>query len=268
MLIRTWLTLAFTSAILLSSSASARKTDTGFLDRTITVAGESYRYQVYLPQAFDKHKAWPVILFLHGYGERGDDGLFQTDVGIGHAIRKSADRWPFIIVMPQCRAEDHTVWPDPAMESQAMAALDASLKEFHGDRTRVYLTGISMGGFGTWDLAAKYPTRFAAFVPICGGIRAHPALPVLHVTLAADAKITDPYAETAKRIGKTPVWIFHGADDPSVPVEESRKMAAALKAAGGNVKYTEYPGTGHPSWVKAYAEPGLTDWLLAQHLHP
>ena len=86
-----------------------------------------------------------------------------------------------------------------------------------------------------------------------------------------DPTVSDPYAETAKRIGKTPVWIFHGADDPAVPVEESRKMAAALQAAGGNVKYTEYPGTGHDSWDKAYAEPELMEWLLAQHLaisHP
>jgi len=125
-----------------------------------------------------------------------------------------------------------------------------------------------MGGYGTWDLAVKYPKRFAAYVVICGGLRGPDRFPELHVSLVDDAKIADPYAETARRVGKTPVWIFHGADDPAVPVEESRKMADALKAAGGSVDYTEYPGVGHQSWLKAYAEPELVPWLLKQKLNP
>ncbi len=268
MITNSWLVFVLTSSILMASSSLARTKETGFLDRTVSVSGETYRYQVFVPSNFDKSKKWPVILFLHGYGERGETGLLQTDVGIAHAIRKFTGTFPFIVVMPQCRSADHTVWPDPPMENQALAALDASIKEFHGDRSRVYLTGLSMGGYGTWDMAAKYPNRFAAYVVICGGIRGPAALPALHVALADDPKVADPYAETAKRIGKTPVWIFHGANDPAVPVEESVKMAAALQAAGGNVKFTEYAGIGHESWDKAYAEPGLFDWMLAQRLNP
>jgi predicted peptidase len=260
------LAVAILAAVLAGAvPAAARKAETGFLDRTVTVQGITYRYQVYVPQTWTKQQKWPVILFLHGYGERGDNGLRQTDVGLAHAIRVSPKPLPFVIVMPQCLSGQH-LWVEPAMEEQALAALDQSIREFNGDRARVYLTGLSMGGYGTWDMAARYAGRFAAYVPICGGIKAPPTGPSLHVSLIDDPKVTDPYAEMARRIGKTPVWICHGADDPIVPVEEARKMAEALKAAGGNVKYTEYPGTGHNSWDKAYAEPELFPWLLEQRL--
>jgi len=152
------------------------------------------------------------------------------------------------------------------MQSQALAALDRAIKEFHGDVRRLYLSGLSMGGYGTWDMAAKYPHRFAAFVVICGGIAPPKMYPQMGGSLAKDPKVADPYAETARLIGSTPVWIFHGGADPVVPVEESRKMYAALQAAHGNVKYTEYRGVGHESWLKAYAEPDLTTWLSQQHL--
>ena len=156
------------SSILLSlcllTTVFAHKQETGFLDRTIAVDGVTYRYQVFLPNNWNKRQKWPVVLFLHGYGERGDNGLLQTDVGLGHAIRNYKGELPFIVVMPQCRADKPTtVWTnDPAMEKQALAALDSSMHEFHGDPDRVYLTGLSMGGYATWDLAAKYPHRFAA----------------------------------------------------------------------------------------------------------
>ncbi|PYV59612.1 MAG: hypothetical protein DMG91_00760 [Acidobacteria bacterium] len=242
--------------------AFAGRAQTGFLNRTVMEAGEEYRYQVYVPADWNDHKKWPVILFLHGAGERGDDGLLQSDVGLGHAIRKNAAAFPFIVVMPQCRKGK--VWTQPDMEAQALGALDRSIKEFHGDRERVYLTGLSMGGFGTWDLAAKYPGRFAAYVVICGGISPLPQLPEIAVSLAKEHKVADPYAETARLVGKTPVWIFHGDADPAVPVEESRKMKAALEAAHANVRYTEYAGVGHESWDNAYAEPDLVPWLLQQ----
>lgn len=242
--------------------AFAGRAQTGFLNRAVMEAGEEYRYQVYVPADWNDHKQWPVILFLHGAGERGDDGLLQSDVGLGHAIRKNAAAFPFIVVMPQCRKGK--VWTQPDMEAQALEALDRSIKEFHGDRERVYLTGLSMGGFGTWDLAAKYPGRFAAYVVICGGISPLPQLPEIAVALAKEHKVADPYAETVRLVGKTPVWIFHGDADPAVPVEESRKMKAALEAAHANVRYTEYAGVGHESWDNAYAEPDLVPWLLQQ----
>jgi predicted peptidase len=248
-----------------SLPATARTPDTGFLDRTVAISGTTYRYQVFVPNNWTKKQKWPVILFLHGYGERGETGLPQTDEGIGHAIRLSKDPVPFIVVMPQCLAGTH-LWAEDAMEAQALAALEQSIKEFNGDRDRVYLTGLSMGGFATWDLAAKYPGKFAAYVPICGGVRGPKDYPQIGGSLGRDPKVADPYAETAKRIAKTPVWIFHGGADDTVPVEESRKMAEALKAAGANYKYTEYPGVGHNSWDKAYAEPELVPWLLGQRL--
>jgi predicted peptidase len=181
---------------------------------------------------------------------------------MGHAIRMSQKSIPFVVVMPQCLAGAH-LWTEDAMEAQALAALDQSIKEFNGDRDRVYLTGLSMGGYASWDIAAKHPGKFAAYVPVCGGVRGLEGHPEIVGELGRDPKVVDPYAETARRIGKTPVWIFHGDADDSVPVEESRKMAEDLKAAGANYKYTEYPGVGHNSWDKAYSEPELVPWLLA-----
>jgi len=244
--------------------AFGRRSETGFLNRIVSVNGESYRYQVYVPADFNPKQKWPIILFLHGVGQRGDDGLQQTDIGIAHAIRLNPSRFPVIVVMPQCRSDAR--WIDTRMQARALAALEQVTKEFHGDRTRTYLTGLSMGGFGTWDMSARYPGKFAAYVPICGGIHGPPKVPEARVNLAADPNIADPYAETAKRIGQTPVWIFHGSADDTVPVEESRKMAEALREAHGNVRYTEYPDTKHNSWDKAYAEPELMPWLLAQKL--
>ena len=249
---------------LLTQPGFARRHETGFLDRTISLGGESYRYQVFVPQNFNSRKKWPVMLFLHGVGERGDDGLQQTDIGIAHAIRKDASRFPFIVVIPQCRKEKRWIHPD--MQTQALGALEQSIKEFHGDRNHLYLTGLSMGGYGTWEMTAKYPGKFAAYVPICGGIFGPAKVPDARVSLAGDPNVRDPYAETARRIGSTAIWIFHGGADDTVPVEESRKMAAALRAAKANVRYTEYPGVGHNAWDKAYAEPELIPWLLAQPL--
>ncbi len=236
---------------------SARPHETGFLNRKVTVQGTDYRYVVYVPGNWDRHTKWPVILFLHGSGERGDDGLIQSEVGLGGAIRRHIERYPAVVVMPQCR--DKVWWDDPAMESQALAALDAALKEFNGDSSRVYLTGLSMGGYGTWSIAAGHPGKFAALVAVCGGIRRPGSRPL-------PEGAADPYAETAKKIGSTPVWLFHGMANPAVPIDESRKMAAAFNANGASVKFTEYEGVAHNSWDKAYSEANLPTWLFAQKL--
>ena len=254
--------IAIVIAIL--GSAWARQRDTGFLNRTIILSSVSYRYQVFVPADWNKHQKWPVLLFLHGYGERGSDGMLSTEIGIGRAIRRHADRFNLLVVIPQCPST--TVWTTKDMEDLAMAALEHTVREFKGDRERLYLTGLSMGGYATWDMAVRYPGEFAAFVPICGGIQPGKHIPELRSSLIDDPKVSDPFTETARRIGKTPVWIFHGAEDDSVPVEESRKMAAALQAAGANFKYTEYPGVGHNSWDNAYSEPEFVPWLVAQRL--
>jgi len=247
---------AVVAASLMAAPAEARKTETGFLDRTVTVAGTEYKYQVFVPDNWTKKTKWPVILFLHGAGERGDDGLIQTEVGIGTAVRRYRDRFPAVIVMPQCRK--NVWWAESNMADVAMAALAQAQKEFHGDPVRTYLTGLSMGGYGTWYLAGKYPGKFAAIVPICGGI----LVPDMARQQSADDNA--PYTEAARKIGKTPVWIFHGGDDPVVPVTESRRMNDAMKALGGEVHYTEYPGVGHNSWEKAYAETQLFTWIVSK----
>jgi predicted peptidase len=243
----------------LAAPARAKIPETGFLDRTVTLAGTKYKYQVFVPDNWTPSKKWPVILFLHGVGERGDDGLAQTDIGMGSAIRMNRSRFPAVVVMPQCR--NNVWWTDPPMDDVAMAALAQTEKEFQGDPRRIYLTGLSMGGYGTWHLAAKYPGKFAALAPVCGGIL---RLEEVRVHPSQDKK---PYTDSAKKIGgNTPVWIFHGAMDDTVPVTESRRMAEAMKALGGETRYTEYPGVGHDSWDKAHAEPELFTWMLSKTL--
>ena len=128
-----------------------------------------HRYVVYLPDGWNRQQTWPVILFLHGSGERGSEGMDETQIGLPQAIRLHPERWPFVVVMPQVPFSHHH-WTDPDMMAMAMAALDAEVKEFHGDRDRVYLTGLSLGGYGTWEIAKAYPHRFAALVPVCGGV--------------------------------------------------------------------------------------------------
>jgi predicted peptidase len=239
--------------------ARAKIQETGFLDRTVTVANAKYKYQVFVPDNWTPNKKWPVILFLHGAGESGDDGLLQTAVGIAAAIRMNRNRFSAIVVMPQCRKD--VWWIDSPMDDVAMAALAQAEKEFQGDPRRTYLTGLSMGGYGTWHLAAKFPRKFAALVPVCGGIL-RPELARVH-----SPQDTKPYTDAVNKIGgNTPVWIFHGAMDDTVPVTESRRMAEAMKALGGEVRYTEYPGVGHNSWGKAYAEPDLITWMLSKTL--
>lgn len=245
---------------------NAKKHDTGFLDREVTVQGVNYKYQVFVPEDWTPHQKWPVILFLHGAGERGEDGIQETDVGIGTAIRTNRSDINAIVIIPQCRKSSW--WALPPMDELAMAALRESTKEFHGDPQRTYLTGISMGGFGAWHLAEKHPGMFAAMVVICGGIR--PPLAAQNA-VSGLANATPPdspksYSSAAAHIGKTPVWIFHGAADSVVPVTESQRMNEAMKQVGAEVHYTEYPGVGHASWDRAFDDPKLFPWLFSKSL--
>jgi predicted peptidase len=254
----------FFALLFLSLSASLvdAKTETGFLNRTLKIGATTHRYQVYVPADWNAKKKTPIILFLHGAGERGDDGVIQTEVGIGGAVRRHADRAQAVVVFPQCLK--NRWWSEPEMQAVALTALDQSIKEFNGDAERIYLTGISMGGYGTWAIASEHPNRFAAIAPVCGGVKVPEAI-------AKQLKLTnpqsdDPYTPVAQKVGKTPVWIFHGGADAVVPVTESRRMNEALKAAGGNVKYTEYEGVNHNSWDRAYNEGEFFTWLLSQRL--
>ena len=249
--------------LLMSACATSPAPSTGsFVQRTLELDGRTHAYQVFVPAGRRSRDGTPVILFLHGSGERGDDGDKPTRVGLGPYLRQHADDFPALVVFPQ--AAEGTEWSDGA--PIALAALEAATREFGGDRERTYLTGISMGGYGTWELALAEPGRFAALVPVCGGMTPpYPGRPTLRVYAVADA--ADPYAATAQRLHAIPTWLFHGARDDLVRPEQSRRMVAALEAAGArDVRYTEFPGANHNSWDPAYATPALWDWLFAQRL--
>ncbi|HEY0592284.1 MAG TPA: prolyl oligopeptidase family serine peptidase, partial [Thermoanaerobaculia bacterium] len=210
----------------------------------------------------DPARAWPAILFLHGAGERGDDGLLQTEVGLPSAIRRNPERWPAIVVIPQ--APNGRQWAGDA-ERIALAALDAAEREFRIDRDRVYLTGLSMGGAGTWSLAAQNPARFAAAVPVCGWIVPMKERPEWARDISSSGfDPSDPYGSAARILRGSPIWIWHGAEDQSVPVAESRRMSEALEKAGGTVRYSELANVGHNAWDPAYQSEELPRWLFAQ----
>jgi poly(3-hydroxybutyrate) depolymerase len=237
--------------------AHARQQDTGFLNRTITVDGALHHYVVYLPMDYTPKRLWPVILFLHGSGERGSDGLDETQVGLPNALRSHYERWPFIVVMPQVPYSHHH-WTDPEIMDMAMAALNAEIKEFHGDPQRVYLTGMSLGGYGVWEIAKNYPGKFAAIAPVCGGIYWSYAPQRWH-----QPELVPQYV---KAVGRTPVWLFHGANDPVVSPAQSQIMYSALSTAGGNVRFWEYANQQHNAWDRAYVDPELPQWFLAHRL--
>lgn len=226
------------SFALFAFALSAQAAETGFIDKVHTDAdGKTAKYVVFVPKDYDGKKEYPVILFLHGSGETGTDGKKQVGTGIGTAIKKMPD-FGFITILPQSHKRTWQAGSDDA--NRALAMLETTQKEYKTDSKRIYLTGLSMGGYGTWSLAAKYPEKWAAIVPICGG--GNPA--------------------DAAKFKDIPCWNFHGDDDKAVKVEKSREMIKALKDAGGHPEYTEYPGVGHNSWDKAYATKELYPWLL------
>ena len=243
----------------LATPLAAQRVETGFLDRSITVAGRVYHYQVYVPAEYAAKSSWPAILFLHGAGERGSDGLIQTAVGLGAAIRQNATRYPAIAVFPQAPPDSQWVGTPADM---AVAALQQTMREFHVDPSRVYLTGLSMGGHGTWYVAYRHPELFAAIVPICGWVRDFPQFRGSVPVVPGDSVSIMP--NLVQRLGKVPIWIFHGEVDQVVNVNGSREPAAALKAASADVRYSELLGLNHNSWDAAYASDEFTRWLFAQ----
>ncbi|MEO7715423.1 MAG: PHB depolymerase family esterase [Capsulimonas sp.] len=233
-----------------------------FADRTVTIGDEIYKYQVFIPKHWDKKKKTPVILFLHGAGERGTDGALQTKNGVRLLIAQDADKFPAVIVCPQLRPEMR--WTQPAMQDLALKTLDAAIVEFNGDPRQIYLTGLSLGGYGTWELARKYPKRWAAIAPVCGGVVYPPSInAAIEETTAAEK---DPYFAMAQALPGMPIWDFHGQADTTIPVSESRQLVGVFLAHKADIRYSEYPGVGHSSWDNAYAEPGLLPWLLSHKL--
>lgn len=210
------------------------------LTRTVTL-----EYLLFLPKGAeaDAQKKWPLLLFLHGAGERGSD-IWRVAVHGPPKIVRDRPDFPFIVVSPQCPAGQR--WSD----DDVLALLDDVLERYPVDRQRVYLTGLSMGGYGTWSLGLAHPERFAAIVPICGG--GDP----LKILLASPDKV--PALRTL------PVWAFHGAKDPVVKLVESERMVEALRKIGARqVELTVYPEAQHDSWTETYANPKLYDWLLS-----
>ena len=209
----------------------------GFASKFINVNGEDIRYAVYVPWVYDDQKAIPMIVFLNGMGECGTDGLKQLGVGLGTAVILDAERWPFIILFPQKQKHD-IEWED--QEDMVMAVLDSAKQEYNIDESRIYLTGISQGGHGTWAIAARHADIFAAIAPVCGW---------------GDE-------EMAQALVEMPTWIFHGEDDSVIPLSESIDMHEFMKSAGGSPELTTYPGVDHNSWDNAYRNENLADWFL------
>lgn len=227
------------STALSAAPAFKAPAERGFLSRTVTVGGKDMKYVVYVPLSYDPAKPMPSIIFLNGAGECGTDGWREV-YHFGSAIMLAAEKWPFIIMFPQ-KQDVKTAWEDE--ESMVMWVLSKTKAEFNIDEKRLYLTGLSQGGHGTWTIAAKHPDMFAAIAPICGW---------------ADE-------DTAKKVAKLPIWTFHGDQDQAVKLEASQNMQKWIEAAGGECKLTVYPGVGHNSWDNAYRNEELGAWFLEHH---
>jgi len=231
-----------------------------FEERSVTYTGgdydqEEFKFRIMQPESVEPGQSYPLVFFLHGAGERGNDNqkqlLYLPEQMAQDEFRK---KFPCYLVAPQCRPGKWWVElkhirlaPPPGEASHqlevAIRILEEVLQNDSIDPQRVYLTGLSMGGFASWQLAARHPEWFAAVVPICGG---------------GDVQM-------ASRFVGVPLWVFHGDADPVVPVKLSREMVEAIQAAGGELKYSELPGVGHDSWTPAYRDPeGVLPWMFTQ----
>lgn len=229
----------------------------GFEECTFEKDGQTMPYLLMKPLDYDSSKTYPLLLFLHGAGSRGHDNK-NTAAHIDSLLLADSNRiaFPAFVLVPQCDTGYRWVETDwtllshtqPTAPSRYMTMLISLLDKVENqlpiDKRRLYVTGLSMGGFGTWDLIARFPNRFAAAAPVCGG---------------ADVK-------TASKIAHIPIWCFHGSDDRLVKPSRSRDMVEALKKVKGNIKYNEYKGVGHGSWKPAYREPDFLSWLFSHQL--
>ena len=252
----TWLAMACLCGV---TTLPVHAEQGAFAPRHVQVEGRDVAYQVFVPKGWSPDREWPVVLFLHGSGERGSDNEAQLKQGLPPWLATHGDDFPAIVVAPQ--APDDTIW-DGAQERTALAAMEDSVAAYHGDRSRLYVTGLSMGGYGAWQFAVDHPGLFAAAAVICGAIRAPDDMPELVVHGAPEG--SNPYQWVAERLKPMPVWIFHGEVDDQVSPIEARNMYAALLKAGDDVRFTQFPGVNHGSWGPAYATAGLWPWMFAQ----
>lgn len=203
-----------------------------------------YDYLLYLPPSYheDPNKNWPLVLFLHGAGERGQDLTMLPRQGLPKLIEDGQD-FPFILVSPQCH--ENSFWP---YEVEPLTIfLQNVIEEYQVDIERIYLTGLSMGGFGSWHLGEAHPRVFAAIAPICGG-----AAPMIG------------FPERIRVLKDVPIWAFHGSKDEVVPIQMSQALVEELRECGSDVRFTTYEGVGHDAWTETYNNPELYTWMLAQ----
>lgn len=223
---------------------------TGFLSRTYKDETGDHKYVLFVPRAYTPAKKWPVILFLHGAGERGKDGLLPVQIGLGPLVRLREANFPFIVVFPQAeelRGRILTGWsPEGADGQRALRILEQVEKDYSADTRREILTGWSMGGYGAWEWAAKFPERWLSVVPVSG--KGDPA--------------------TADKLKNVPIWAWHGGKDRAVPASGSREMIEAVKAAGGQPRYTEIAEAGHDVWKQVYDDDALYAWMLNPQSDP
>lgn len=230
------LAVCLTSLTLAESPAAAGKQVEAVLDDPSGDMG----YLLYLPSAYeqDPNKLWPLVLFLHGRGE--SDGPLSLVAKWGPPLMAAkGEDLPFILVSPQCPADGS--WSDETRQGQLDRLLNHVVQNLRVESSRIYLTGLSMGGYGSWTLAANHPDRFASVIPVCGG--------------------GNP--EDASKLKDIPIWVFHGDQDTAVPIAESVEMVEAIKAAGGEkIRFTTLEHVGHNSWSSAYALPELYSWMM------
>ena len=230
----------------------------------IDAAGQKLPYRILLPEPIAPGMSYPLVVVLHGAGERGTDNLLPLGNGVAAMLTRSRGGFPCVAVVPQCppglrwvevdwSAAHHPLPSIPSLPLHAVLALVDALADPQGsltpaaglvDPARLYLMGLSMGGYGVWDAVSRQPQRFAAAVPICGGAAEDQAASLCAAGL--------------------PIWAFHGARDPVVPVERSRRIVSALRGCRSPVRYTEYPEVGHDAWTWALQEPELLPWLFSQ----
>jgi predicted peptidase len=240
------LTFVTTSCCTMRTQVTDGKHASATFNWKLTRRGEM-PYLLYLPKGYSPHskRGSPLMLFLHGSGERGTN-VQRAGIHGPMSLVKSGKQFPFIIVAPLCPAGEQ--WENDSLS----LLLDHVMKKFRVDTKRVYLTGLSMGGYGTWSLGITQPERFAAIAPICGGGSG------IDVILGG--------RDRAAALKSLPVWAFHGAKDSVVLLEESERMVNALKKLGAkDVKLTVYPEAEHNSWTETYNNPELYEWLLKQH---
>ncbi len=238
-------TLLLSIALLGPAAALKAQTEsvkTGFVNAVYKDAAGEHRYVVFVPKNYSPEKKYPVMLFLHGAGERGNDGLKQTQVGLGPIIKQNEETFPFVVVFPQAENMEESLLAGWLAETddtkRALQILDTVMKDYSINPARQILTGWSMGGYGAWSLAAADPQRWSAVAPLAGGGK----------------------TEWAAKLKEVPIWAFHSADDRAILPAESEKMINAIKQAGGTPRFTLVPEAGHNVWKVAYTQP-LFDWM-------